>query len=107
MIFGMNTLESWDHLTPVHKIRDRSQKLASARIEMLSELVRLRRARGMKQKDIAEILEISQQAVSKLEDYDSNPTLETLERYANAVGAVFEITVRAEADSKPDVMELH
>lgn len=92
----MSTLESWEHLTPVNQIRDRAKELTESRIAMLSELVKLRVARGMKQIDVAEILEISQQAVSKIEGYDSNPTLETLERYANAVGAVLEINVRAE-----------
>lgn len=97
----MTTVDAWEHLTPVDKIRDRSKLLARTRINMLSELVRLRQRRGMKQKDIAEILEISQQAVSKLEGYDSNPTLETLERYANAVGAVLEISVQA--DPEPEM----
>lgn len=92
----MGTLKHWDHLNPASKIRARASALAETRVLMLSELVKLRQLRGMTQRDVAQILDISQQAVSKIEGYDSNPTLETLERYANAVGAVFEIAVRAE-----------
>ena len=92
----MTNLESWEHLTPPERIRERAKSLAGAHRQMLSELVTIRKARGMKQSHIAEILEISQQAVSKLESYDSNPTLATLERYANAVGATLDISVRVD-----------
>lgn len=42
----------------------------------------------MTQKDVAELLGISQQAVQKFESYDSDPKMSTLARYANAVGAL-------------------
>lgn len=100
--FAVTALESWEHLTPLSQIRDRAKVLTESRIAMLSDLVKLRRARGMTQQDIVQILEISQQAVSKIEGYDSNPTLETLESYANVVGAVLEIVVRAEPGIEKD-----
>lgn len=44
----------------------------------------------MTQKQVADLLGISQQAVTKLERYDSDPKLSSLRRYANAVGAIVE-----------------
>lgn len=102
----MTTIEDWDHLFPPGKIRKRSKYLSGAHRTMLDELGQLRVTRGMTQADVAEIMGISQQSISKIESYDSNPTLDTLQRYANAIGAMIEITVRqddgASYQSEPD-----
>jgi DNA-binding XRE family transcriptional regulator len=55
---------------------------------MKAELIRLRREAGLTQKEVAERIGISQQAINKLERYDSDPKLSTMRRYANAVGAL-------------------
>lgn len=47
----------------------------------------------MTQDDLALILEVTRQRVSRMEQYDSNPRLETIRRYANAVGARIDSTV--------------
>ena len=60
---------------------------------MMSSLVDIRVERGMTQRDVAEIMGVAQQRVSALEAYDANPSLESIRRYANAVGAVFHTAV--------------
>jgi transcriptional regulator with XRE-family HTH domain len=52
-------------------------------------IYRLKDARifaGLSQREVAEIMNISQQAVAKIERSDSDPKLSTLRRYANAIG---------------------
>ena len=68
------------------------------RLDLLMGLVRLRRANGLSQADIAERMGISQPAVAKLERYDANPTLSTLSRYADA--AEIRIHSRLESDAE-------
>lgn len=75
------------------RVRARSQILARADREMKANLVRVRRDAGLTQKDVADILGVTQQAVQKLERYDSDPKLSTLSRYANAVGAIVDHSV--------------
>lgn len=78
-----------------------SLRLAKARAKLLArgdrqlkaDLISLRQRAGLSQADVADLLGISQQAVYKLERYDSDPKLSTLRRYANAVGAIVEHTV--------------
>lgn len=84
----------WTHLSTPGMVRGRSKILADAVREFLGELVDVRRGRGMSQTNVAEVLGVSPQAISKLERYDADPKLSTLQRYANAVGAIVEITVR-------------
>jgi len=74
----------------LNPVRARAKVLARASREMRAELVRIRREAGFSQQDIADRLGITQQAVYKLERYDADPRLSTLERYANAVGALIE-----------------
>lgn len=57
---------------------------------MRSELIRIRRMFGLSQADVAKAMGVTQQAVYKIERYDSDPKLSTLRRYANAVGAIVE-----------------
>jgi len=68
----------------------RARLLARSDRQFKSDLIAQRRRAGMTQKDVAELLGISQQAVTKLERYDSDPKLSSLRRYANAVGAIVE-----------------
>jgi transcriptional regulator with XRE-family HTH domain len=66
----------------------RAKHLARADYLLIRDLVQVRIDSGKSQEDIAELLGISQQAVSKIERYDSDPKLSTLRRYSNAVGAL-------------------
>lgn len=66
----------------------RVRLLAANDNKLMSELVLLRKRVGLKQADVAARLGISQQAVSKIESYDSDPKLSTIRMYANAIGAL-------------------
>ena len=66
----------------------RVRLLAANDYKLMSELVALRKRVGLKQADVASRLGISQQAVSKIESYDSDPKLSTIRMYANAIGAL-------------------
>lgn len=71
-------------------VRPRAKVLAREHRRLRAELVRVRLENGLTQADVAQLLEITPQAVSKLEQYDADPKLSTLARYANAVGALIE-----------------
>ena len=72
------------------QVRARAKVLARQDRALMSSLLRLRHGAGLTQKAVAERMGISQQAVNKLERYDSDPKLSTLRRYANSVGAIVE-----------------
>ncbi|ROQ52629.1 helix-turn-helix protein [Rathayibacter sp. PhB152] len=72
------------------QVRARAKVLAREDREMRAALVRLRHDTGLRQREVAERMGVSQQAVNKLERYDADPKLSTLQRYANAVGAIIE-----------------
>ncbi|WP_313540253.1 helix-turn-helix domain-containing protein [Leifsonia aquatica] len=71
----------------------RTRLLADNDYKLMAELVLIRKRSGLKQSDVAERLGISQQAVSKIESYDSDPKLSTIRMYANAIGALVDHTV--------------
>ncbi|MDJ1113805.1 helix-turn-helix domain-containing protein [Microbacterium dauci] len=72
----------------LNPVRARAKVLARENREMRTALIRIRREANLSQSDVAERLGVSQQAIHKLERYDADPRLSTLERYANAVGAL-------------------
>lgn len=74
----------------ISPVRARAKVLARADREMRADLVRIRRESGLSQQQIAERMGVTQQAVHKLERYDADPRQSTLQRYANAVGALVE-----------------
>lgn len=69
-------------------VKARAKVLAREDREMKLNLIQVRHSAGLSQRQVAEIMGISQQAVQKLERYDSDPKLSTLRRYANAIGAL-------------------
>ncbi|MGN6761447.1 MAG: helix-turn-helix transcriptional regulator [Leifsonia sp.] len=71
-------------------VRARAKVLAREDRELKAELIQIRRDAGMTQKQVADIMGVTRQAVQKLERYDSDPKFSTLRRYANAVGAIVE-----------------
>lgn len=83
-------------VAPLKLVRARAKVLAREDRHMRSELVRLRRNAKLTQKNVAEMLGVTPQAVAKLERYDADPKLSTLRRYANAVGAIVEHRVTAD-----------
>jgi transcriptional regulator with XRE-family HTH domain len=72
----------------MNPVRARAKVLARENRQMRSALIRVRREAGLSQQDVADRLGITQQAVQKMERYDADLKLSTLERYANAVGAL-------------------
>jgi transcriptional regulator with XRE-family HTH domain len=53
--------------------------------EILDKLVKLRKALGLTQKDVADRMGVRQPTVSSFENESSDPRLSTLQRYARAV----------------------
>lgn len=94
------TMERWPHLSHPHVIRERAKQLSREFGDMRAELVRRRRDAGMTQKDVADILGVSQQRVSHIERYDSDLRIETVQAYANAVGVLVSIQVEVD-ESRP------
>jgi transcriptional regulator with XRE-family HTH domain len=70
------------------------QGLAARRRELVEELVKARRERGMSQTEIAARMGTSQSAVARLERGDADVRLSTVERYAAAVGRTVDWHVR-------------
>jgi ribosome-binding protein aMBF1 (putative translation factor) len=67
------------------------------RIELVLQIIRLRQQRGMTQSDLAKAIGTRQANVSRLERFDTNLTLGTLEKVAEALGVNLEIGLVAKA----------
>lgn len=89
----MTGWQNFGHLSDEEQMESRAYALADNHFEMRRALVMLRMESGMTQKDVADFLGITPQGVAKYERYDWDPLLSTLERYANAVGAVIQTQV--------------
>ena len=61
------------------------------RIELVLQIIKLRQERGMTQADLARAIGTRQANVSRLERFDSNLTVGTLERVAQALGVSLRI----------------
>ena len=68
--------------------RRRAVELAKNDYRLLRDLIRVRNERGFTQQDVADLLGVSQQAISKFERLDADPRLSTIRQYAHAVGAL-------------------
>ncbi|MGB7748393.1 MAG: helix-turn-helix transcriptional regulator [Verrucomicrobiia bacterium] len=67
------------------------------RIELALKIIKLRERRGMTQADLAKAIGTRQANVSRLERFDTNLTLGTLEKVAEALGVKLKINLVAEA----------
>ena len=67
------------------------------RIELVLQIIKLRQKRGMTQSDLAKAIGTRQANVSRLERFDANLTLGTLEKVAQALGANLQIDLVPEA----------
>lgn len=67
--------------------KQHAKELVRTSRNFLDDLISFRSASKMTQADVAELMGVSQSAVSQFEHYDANPTLATVRRYALAVGA--------------------
>jgi transcriptional regulator with XRE-family HTH domain len=84
----------------VEAIRARAGDLARTYEDFKAALVEMRERHGLTQAQVGERLGISQEAVSKFESYDSNPTLASIRRYALAIDARLRLEVID--DATPD-----
>ncbi len=64
------------------------------RIELVLQIIKLRQQRGMTQADLAKAIGTRQANVSRLERFDANLTLGTLEKVAQALGASLRIDLK-------------
>ena len=71
----------------------RAEALIADHEDMMQELVKLRLKHNLSQETVAERMGVTQPRVSQFERYDANPTLDTVRRYASAVGARLETRV--------------
>ena len=70
--------------------------------ELLYQLIQARKAAGLTQRGLAELLGIKQPSVAKFERHDSDPRLSTIRKYALAVGAhIHHGVVPAESATDP------
>ena len=60
------------------------------RIELALQIIKLRERRGMTQADLAKAIGTRQANVSRLERFDANLTLDTLEKIAQRIGREIE-----------------
>jgi ribosome-binding protein aMBF1 (putative translation factor) len=60
---------------------------------LMQGLVARRKARGITQAQVAEAMATTQSVVSKLERIGANPTIQTLQSYARAVGDSLSLTI--------------
>ena len=67
------------------------------RIELVLQIIKLRERRGMTQADLAKAIGTRQANVSRLERFDTNLTLGTLEKVAQALGVNLQIGLVAKA----------
>jgi transcriptional regulator with XRE-family HTH domain len=67
------------------------------RIELVLQIIKLRQQHGMTQADLAKAIGTRQANVSRLERFDANLTLGTLEKAAQALGANLRIDLVPEA----------
>jgi ribosome-binding protein aMBF1 (putative translation factor) len=67
------------------------------RIELVLQFIKLRQQRGMTQADLAKAIGTRQANVSRLERFDANLTLGTLEKVARALGASLRIDLEMKA----------
>lgn len=86
----MSTTLRIDAALDIESVRARAKVLAREDRQMRSQLISWRRAMGLTQKQIADMMGVSQQAINKFERYDADPKLSTIRRYANAIGVLID-----------------
>lgn len=74
-----------------------AQALVEADEKLLNDLIAMRKKSERSQADVGELMNISQSAVARIESGERDPRLSTLRRYAMAIDALIEHTVRPAA----------
>jgi transcriptional regulator with XRE-family HTH domain len=71
--------------------------LARSENHLIRELIAARHRRGLKSADVARKMGVDRSAVTRFESGGTNPTMATINRYAEAVGAMVRYTVEPDA----------
>ncbi|WP_131809527.1 helix-turn-helix domain-containing protein [Mycolicibacter sinensis] len=73
--------------------------LARSENHLIRELIAVRQRRGLKPADVARAMGVDRSAVTRFESGGTNPTMATINRYAEAVGAMIRYTVETTSTS--------
>lgn len=90
----------------IRRLEARAESLVAEHEKLRRELIALRTKGGLSQADVAERMNVSQPRVAEVERYDGNPTLSTIRRYANAVGARILHTIIDDSGSRATVSSM-
>lgn len=82
------------NMTSRFEARARATANAHAVFGLKDELIALRKKHELSQDEVADRMGVTQPTVSQLERDDSNPTLRTVQKYANAVMGALELNVK-------------
>lgn len=74
-------------LRTIDELVEAGERLAIADNDLRWALIEARKRAGYTQRDVAEILGVSQPTIANFESHENDPRLSTLRRYALAVGA--------------------
>lgn len=91
----MNKRTNWNDIKaarPDNPQRRRGYEKAGRAIRLALEIRRLREARGLSQRELAELVGTTQSAMARLEGGKISPSLPTLDRIAAALGAELTVT---------------
>ncbi|MBT1631490.1 helix-turn-helix domain-containing protein [Curtobacterium flaccumfaciens] len=80
-----------DEETPSERL---GRELAEADLQLIAQIRAKRIERGLKQAELAKLLGISQATVSEFESGMTEPRMQTVRRYARALGIMIEHRVR-------------
>ncbi|MGV0734471.1 helix-turn-helix domain-containing protein [Mycolicibacter sinensis] len=70
-----------------------SVDLARSENHLIRELIAVRQRRGLKPAEVARKMGVDRSVVTRFESGETNPTMATINRYAEAVGAKIRYTV--------------
>lgn len=70
-----------------------------------SEIKRIRKSKGLSQKDLAKIADISEESIRRIENNYNNPRFDNLDDLLNALGIDFEITLMNEKGSSRETIK--
>lgn len=70
-----------------------------------SEIKRIRKSKGLSQKDLAKIADISEESIRRIENNYNNPRFDNLDDILNALGIDFEITLMNEKGSSRETIK--
>jgi len=89
----MNWKEHKKRLLKASEFREEYEAL-EPEYKLVSDLIRLRLAKGMTQEQLARLLNTKQESIARLESGASLPSLSTVKKVADALDAELEINLR-------------